>query len=226
MFIGHFGVAFALKKYVPKTSLALLFIGVQLVDIIFDTLFTLGFEHAQIVPGFTEASPFDLYDYPISHSLLGSILWSIVTFLAVRYIPLWHAEDTSYRQRLALVMSLAVLSHFFLDFLVHTPDLLLIPGLDIKVGLGLWNSIIVSTAVELAILIVGCLIYIRTAPKGTEPVGKYGMPIFMIALGIITVITPFNTYPDFQSGVIEGSVILTVLILVAWWLDKKRYTTF
>ena len=68
MFIGHYGVAFALKKYAPKTSLGILFVAAQLVDIVFFILVPLGIENLRIIPGFTEASPFDLYNYPITHT--------------------------------------------------------------------------------------------------------------------------------------------------------------
>ena len=153
MFIGHYGIAFALKKYAPKTSLGILFVAAQLADIVFFILVPLGIENLRIIPGFTEASPFDLYNYPITHSLLGALAWAIGTYLVVRFILLRNSNDSIYRPRLALVLSVAVFSHFLLDFVVHTPDLLLIPGFDISIGLGLWNSIIATVVVELAILL-------------------------------------------------------------------------
>jgi hypothetical protein len=222
MFIGHYGIAFALKKYAPKTSLAILFIAAQLADIVFFILVLLGIEHLRIIPGFTEANPFDLYDFPISHSLLGALAWSIATYLVVRFIPLKSLGDAPYRQRAALVLSVGVFSHFILDFIVHTPDLLLVPGVDIRVGLGLWNSLIASTAVELAILLVGCWIYFHSTTSGAGPVSKYGMYAFMIVLAVITIVTPFMTYPDVLTAAITAELMYVVLTLVAWWLDKKR----
>lgn len=224
MFIGHFGIAFALKRYSQKTSLGVLFVAVQLADIMFFFLVALGIEHFRIVPGFTAASPFDLYDYPISHSLLGAVVWSIITYLVVRFIPLKSLEDTTYRKRAALVLSIAVFSHFVLDFIVHTPDLLLIPGLDIKVGLGLWNSLIGSIVVELAILLVGCVIYLRTIPAGTGFVGKYGMYVFMIVLAVVSVGTPFIAFSNVLTVVVASELLYTGFTLAAWWLDGKRQT--
>jgi hypothetical protein len=221
-FIGHYGIAFALKKYAPKTSLGILFIATQLADIVFFILVTLGIEHLRIIPGFTEASPFDLYDYPISHSLLGALSWSVATYLVVRFIPLRGPGDTPYRRRTALVLSVAVFSHFVLDFIVHTPDLLLVPGLDIRVGLGLWNNLIASIALELAILLVGCWIYLRSTPSGAGLVGRYGMYAFMIVLAVITVITPFMTFPDVLTVAIVTELMYVAFTLSAWWLDSKR----
>jgi hypothetical protein len=222
MFIGHYGIAFALKKYAPRTSLGLLFIAAQLADIAFFILVPLGIEHFRIIPGYTEASPFQLYDYPITHSLLGSLAWSVATYLAVRFIPLKRSADTAYRQRAALVLSAAVFSHFILDFLVHTPDLLLVPGLDIMIGLGLWNSLAASTALELAILVVGCWIYLRSTPSGSGPVGRYGMYVFMFVLAVVAIITPFMTFPDVLTVAITTELLYIVFTVVAWWLDSKR----
>ena len=222
MFIGHYGIAFALKRYASKTSLGILFIATQLADIVFFVLVTLGLEHLRIIPGFTEANPFDLYDYPITHSLLGAFAWSVVTYLVVRFIPLKSLGDSPYRQRLALVLSAAVFSHFILDLIVHTPDLLLVPGFAIRVGLGLWNSLIASVAIELAILLVGCWIYLRSTPRGAGLVGKYGMYVFMIVLAIITVVTPFMTFPSVLTVVIASELLYVSFTLIAWWLDKKR----
>ncbi|MFW9849466.1 MAG: hypothetical protein ACFFF4_10005 [Candidatus Thorarchaeota archaeon] len=222
MFIGHYGIAFVLKKYISKTSLGILFIAVQLVDIAFFILVPLGIEHLRIVPGFTEASPFDLYDYPFTHSLLGALAWSVATFLVVRFAPLMSSLDTSHRQRTALVLSAAVFSHFILDVLVHTPDLLLVPGVDIMIGFGLWNNLVVSIVLELAVLILGCWIYLRSTPSGAGPVGKYGMYVFIIVLAIISVITPFMTFPDELTVAITSEFLYAVFALVAWWLDGDR----
>ncbi len=225
MFIGHYGVAFALKKYAPKTSLGLLFIAAQLADIAFFILVPLGIEHLRIIPGYTEASPFELYDYPITHSLLGSLAWSLATYLVVRFFPLKSSADTAYRQRAALVLSGAVFSHFVLDFLVHTPDLLLVPGLDIMIGLGLWNNLTASIGLELAILLVGCLIYLRSTPSGAGPIGRYGMYVFMIVLAVVTIITPFMTFPDVLTVALTTEILYVVFTLIAWWLDGRRYST-
>ena len=225
MFIGHYGIAFALKKYVPKMSLGVLFIATQLMDIVFFILVLLGVEHLRIIPGFTEASPFDLYDYPISHSLLGAVAWSVITYLVIRFIPLKALDDGDSKQRAALVLSVAVFSHFVLDVLVHTPDLLLIPGLDIRIGLGLWNSIIGTVAVELAILLVGGWIYLRSTHSGDGLAGMYGMYVFMVVLAIITVVTPFMTFPNVLTVAITTELWYAVFTMAAWWLDNRRYAT-
>src|SRR4051794_35618272 len=68
MFLGHYGVALALKRAEPKLSLGTLFLAVQLADVLWGVFLLLGWEHVRVVPGFTAATPLDFYDYPISHS--------------------------------------------------------------------------------------------------------------------------------------------------------------
>ncbi|MHA1933855.1 MAG: hypothetical protein ACW97A_01115 [Candidatus Thorarchaeota archaeon] len=223
MFIGHYGVALALKKYNQKLSLGFLFIAVQLVDIAFFIFLPLGIENARLVPGFTEASPFDLYDLPITHSLVGSLAWAATAFLVVRFVlPRNSTETDSDVNRTALIVGIGVLSHYFLDFLVHTPDLLLVPGIDVKIGLGLWNSIIATVLLELAILLVGGWIYFQSSVSGNGLVGKYGIFAFMIVLVILTIITPFQSFPDMLTTALVSEFLYVLLALIAYWLDSKR----
>src|SRR5438445_12846382 len=78
MFIGHFGVALAAKRVAPRTSLGTLILGAQFLDLLWPIFLLLGLEHVRIAPGITKVSPFDFYDYPISHSLLMVVVCSVV----------------------------------------------------------------------------------------------------------------------------------------------------
>jgi len=51
-------------------------------------------------------------------------------------------------------MALAILSHWFADLLVHTPDLPIISG-NPKFGFGLWSNKIITFIVEGVLLILG-----------------------------------------------------------------------
>ena len=91
----------------------------------------LGIEKVRIVPGITATNPLDLYYVPYTHSLIGSMLWSIAAGIA--YYLLRKADGTA-----AAIVGAAVFSHWVLDWLVHRPDLPLYDD-TFKVGLGLWN---------------------------------------------------------------------------------------
>ena len=83
MFIGHYGVSFAAKRCTPRTSLGVLFLAVQLLDVLFTIFVLMGVEKLRIVPGFTEYNAYDLYYMPYSHSLAGSLGWSAAAGLLV-----------------------------------------------------------------------------------------------------------------------------------------------
>src|SRR6266404_408716 len=140
MFIGHFGVALTAKRIAPRTSLALLILAAEFLDLIWPVFLLLGIEHVRVVPGITKVQPFDFYDYPFSHSLTMALRWALavglIYFLVRRYA------------RGAWTLAVLVVSHWVLDFIVHRPDLPLWPG-GPKVGLGLWNSWAASISVEL-----------------------------------------------------------------------------
>src|SRR2546422_10651299 len=110
MFVGHYGVSFAAKKADPSIPLWVLFIAVQLLDVLWAPFVLLGIEKVRIVPGITASNPLDLYYMPYSHGLLAAIGWSVAAFLVYR---------TAVRNgpsRAALLVGVAVWSHWILGF--------------------------------------------------------------------------------------------------------------
>ena len=147
MFLGHYAVALALKRAEPKLSLGTLFLAVQLCDLLWGAFLLLGWEHVRIITDGSSLLPLEFYDYPISHSLVGTIIWSGVA--AALYYS-WPTRDTSRHWQAAALVGLAVFSHFVLDLLVHLPDLPLSGNDSPKLGLGLWNSVPATLALEFA----------------------------------------------------------------------------
>jgi len=167
MFVGHYGVSFAAKKAEPAIPLWVLFIAVQLLDVLWAPFVLLGIEKVRIVPGITASNPLDLYYMPYTHSLVAAIGWSVVAFLvyrAVRPVP----------PRAAAIVGLAVFSHWVLDFLVHRPDLPLYDN-TAKVGLGLWNLPALALGLEALLLFGAMWLYLRHTPRGTA----------MLAFGVV-----------------------------------------
>jgi membrane-bound metal-dependent hydrolase YbcI (DUF457 family) len=160
MFVGHYGVSFAAKKAEPAIPLWVLFIAVQLLDVLWAPLVLLGIEKVRIVPGFTASNPLDLYYMPYTHSLVAAIGWSIVAFLAYRFTV------RSAPPRAAAIVGLAVFSHWVLDFLVHRPDLPLYDN-TAKVGLGLWNLPAVALGLEALLLFGAMWLYLRHTARRT-----------------------------------------------------------
>ena len=141
MFIGHYAVAFAARKAVPAVSLGTLFLAVQLADLVWPVLVLAGVERFEIRPGITALTPLDFVHYPYSHSLAALAAWGAA--LGVGYMVARKAGV-----RTALLLAALVLSHWVLDFVTHRPDMPLTLGDSPKIGLGLWNSIAGTVAVE------------------------------------------------------------------------------
>jgi hypothetical protein len=64
MFVGHYGVSFAAGAAERRIPLWVLFLAVQLLDVVWAPLVLLGVERVRIVPGITASSPLDLYYMP------------------------------------------------------------------------------------------------------------------------------------------------------------------
>src|SRR4051812_12902812 len=129
MFIGHFGLSFAAKKVAPRVSLAALFVATQLVDIIWPLLLLFNVEKVAVTPGYTVMNPLEFIHYPYTHSLLMGAAWAIAAGVIYFFIK----KD----QRGALIIAICVISHWFLDVVVHIADLPLTPFSYDKVGFGL-----------------------------------------------------------------------------------------
>jgi hypothetical protein len=215
MFIGHFGVALAAKKLTPQTSLGTLVLAAQFLDFIWPIFLLLGLEHVRIAPGITRMSPFDFYDYPISHSLVTSVGWSVLVGGA------YYARRRNVRT--AWILAAAVFSHWFLDFLVHRPDLPLWPG-GPKVGLGLWNSWAVETILEVAIFAAGTWAYLNVT-RARDAIGRYALWALLIFLFLGWVASLKAGAPPDVRSMAWGTVSMWALIPWAWWADRHRVNT-
>jgi hypothetical protein len=213
MFIGHNAVAFAAKRGAPRTSLGTLTAAAVLLDLIWPVLVLLGIERFEIRPGVTAFSPFDFTYYPWSHSLLMSIVWSVL--LGAIYFAI-----TRYG-RGAMIVGVLVFSHWVLDFIVHRPDLPLYPG-GPKVGLGLWNSIGGTIIVESAIFIAGVWIYLRTT-RARDRLGSilaWVLIIFLVVSYVASMKPPPPGTPPTTIAWVSESVWL--IVALAWWADRHR----
>src|SRR3954463_16446250 len=117
MFIGHYGVSLAAKRWAPGLSLGWLFLAVQALDLLFASLVIVGIEKMSIVPGFTAYNPYDLFFMPYSHSLLGALAWSVLSALVARGLLGRKGGGA------AVVLGACVFSHWLLDVPMHTADM-------------------------------------------------------------------------------------------------------
>ena len=213
MFIGHVGAAFAAKRFAPKTSLGTLVFATVFLDLIWPIFLLVGLEHVRIAPGNTRVTPFDFYDYPISHSLFGAVGWSIA--IGFGYLAARH-----YR-RGAWIVGLGVFSHWILDWVVHRPDLPLWPGGSGRYGLGLWNSLPITLIVESTVFLTGLWIYLRET-RSKDRVGTWGL-ISLIAFLILTWMgAMFGPLPPSSNASAWSGLALWLLPPWAAWADRHR----
>ena len=216
MFVGHYAASLALKSVEKKASLGLLFLAVQFVDILFFPFVLLGIERVNVVENFTQSTHFELEYMPYTHSLLAS-------FLCAGFIYVVYQIVSPRNKSVALVMSIAVLSHWFLDLIVHTPDLPLWSDASKKMGFGLWHSAIATYALEATLLIAGLWLYLRST-TATSSIGKYGIGIFVMILLMVNVVNIFGPpFGDSKLSLATSALAMYFLFAgAAHWLDGKR----
>lgn len=218
MFVGHYGVAFALKRAEPRVSLGTLFLAVQLVDILWGGTLLLGWEHARVVPGYLAASPLEFLDYPITHSLLAGLGWGAATALVYYSLP---TTNVSHHTRAALIVGLAVLSHWPLDVLMHGPDLPLAGSASAKLGLGLWRSVPLTIGIELALLAIGVALY-ATRHSRKHPVRPVRLAIVLVVLVAVWLGSMFGPAPANIRMVGVGAALIGLIMAgLGWWADRS-----
>jgi hypothetical protein len=212
MFIGHHAAGFVAKRLAPRVSLGTLFAASMFIDLLWPILLLLGVEHVRIEPGNTAFTPLDFYDYPISHSLLAVLGWSLLAAVLYRLVKkTWDG---------AAVVGAAVLSHWVLDFFTHGPDLPLWPG-GPKVGLGLWNSVPMTMAVEALFFAVSLALYLRFT-VARDRTGSIALWALVVFLGLIYMTNVTSPPPPSAKAI--AWVGLALWLFVPWgaWIDCHR----
>jgi hypothetical protein len=218
MFLGHYGVALALKRAEPKLSLGTLFVAVQLVDLLWGVFLLTGWERVRIDPGFTAVTPLQFLDYPISHSLVGAVAWALVG--AGAYYS-WPTRDTSRHWQASAIVAVAVFSHFWLDVLVHVPDLTVAGDGTPALGLGLWRSVGGTVAAELLVFGGGIAIYVagRSRRHPVRPGRLTGLAVVLVAIYLANLFGP--PPPSVTAIAVADIVGLLLLAIYAGWVDRR-----
>ena len=176
-------------------------------------LVLLGVERVAIAPGATAFTPLDFEHYPISHSLLMSLVWG-AAFGAVYFLL---RRD----RRGAAVLAALVVSHWVLDAVVHRPDLPLTLGGATRIGFGLWNSIPGTLAVELAMFAAGIWLYVATT-RANDRIGGVGFVAFLLFLLAIYASAAFGPPPPSASAIAWSDMGQWLVVLLAAWIDRHR----
>jgi membrane-bound metal-dependent hydrolase YbcI (DUF457 family) len=217
MFIGHYALALAAKRAAPRTSLGTLFLAVQLADMLWPVFLLLGWEQAHLIPGPNPFLILWLDSIPISHSLLTLIAWGVL-FAAVYRLRTGYGRG-------AIVVALAVVSHWVLDVVTHRPDMPLYPG-GPQLGLGLWNSVAGTVIIEVVMFAAGTWIYLRTT-RARDAVGRYGLGALLTLLALSYGGSLLGGAPPSMRAIEIGGIVFGWLFVVwAAWGDRHREAVY
>ncbi len=214
MFIGHFAVGFAGKRFAPRASLAALLLAALFADVLWPILVAIGAEEVRIAPGATAYTPLEFVSYPWSHSLLMLIIWGGLFAAYYRGKP-----DGA---RTGFVLGILVVSHWVLDWITHKPDMPLWPR-GPKLGLGLWNSVYGTMAVEILMFVVGVAIYTKST-RARDRIGSVGWWALVVMVGGFYMSDSLSgSTPPSVSAIWISALIATAVTLVwAGWVDRHR----
>jgi hypothetical protein len=211
MFVGHTAVALAAKARAPNRPLGVFLAAAFAADLLWPVLLLLGVERVRIVPGATAFNPLVFESYPWSHSLLMAVVWGAVGAALVAR----RREGWGYPALVGAV----VVSHWVLDFISHGPDLPLWPGASPHVGLGLWNSIPATLAVEGALFLGGLTLYLR-AVHPRDRVGRGAFWSLMILSAVLWVAGPWSPPPPSARALAWFGLLGWPLVAWGWWADR------
>jgi hypothetical protein len=202
---GHYAPAFLGKAGAREAPLWALLLAAQLVDVVHMILLLLGLERTTLDPTLP-SNPLVIEHVPYTHSLLASVGWAILVYLVA-----WKWLGS---RRAAVVLALVTVSHWFLDLIVHRPDLTLY-GVAPKLGLGLWNHPALAHAVELAVLGVSVAVYwwrVRPRPRVLAVIGVLAL------VQIFAIVGP----PPTQVPVLAVSALgfFALASAIAAWADR------
>jgi hypothetical protein len=217
MFVGHYAPVFALAAARGAPGLGTGFIAVQLIDIGFMSLSYFGIEKWRANPSIEGFMPIDLYYMPYTHSLAGTAVWAAAFALVV-------AAFTPAGQRglSALIAGALVLSHWFLDLIVHRSDLPLVHDTGEKLGYALWDQPLIEAPLELGLLFAGFWLFMAA----TKPRGTMGKVVPWLVMTVLLVVQGINWFtPPAPDGATFAGLGLTAylgLAALALWLDRTR----
>ncbi|WP_147918947.1 hypothetical protein [Ruania zhangjianzhongii] len=194
MFVGHYGIALAAKGVQPGRSLGGLFLATQLLDITYSALLLTRIEQVRIDPTGSGPAGVEMVFVPFSHGLLGATALAALTAAVVA----GRRPSRGRRHGAAVLFGAVVLSHWFLDAVVHEH----LPVLDHHQQVGLGVPVWAGLVVETALLGTGLVLYLRATTSRTR-LGRFGIPALAVALAA------FNVY------VVTAPTPATVSLLAA-----------
>jgi hypothetical protein len=154
----------------------------------------------------------------------AGVLILLLAYLVVTAGELGYIVEGARGKRAALMLfvliALLVISHWFLDWITHRPDMPLYPG-GPKYGLGLWNSVPATIAIETTMFAIGVAIYL-SATRAVNAKGRWtlwGLVGLILAADVGSIMGP---PPPSVSALIATAIAGVIVLLgLSWWADSS-----
>lgn len=215
MFVGHLAVALAGRKASPRTSLVWFVVAANLVDLIWPIFLLVGLERVRIDPGNTAFTPLAFESYPWTHSLLMGVLWGAALAGVARCFGV--------SARAAALIGAVVASHWVLDFVTHRPDLPLWPWPSGSYGLGLWNFVTATFAIE-GLMWLAAIVTFLSARRLRGVQGVVAFWSFVLVSTLLWASGPFSPPPPDARSLAWFALTGWIVVPWSWWIELASDT--
>jgi len=215
MFAGHIGAALAIGRAERGVNVGVFIAAALLLDFVLWLLVLLGLETVTIPADFGRTHQAQ-FVFPYSHGLIASVAWSVLAGV-VGFVGYSRLQT---KRRAAVLIGVAVLSHWILDALVHRPELPLTGAASHSFGFGLWNNVPLALTLEAVVVGVGLWLFV----SGTQLVRGKRIVLVVLCLVVMTFTAVGMTLaPAPPSALAMAASSLATLILVCvltLWLGR------
>jgi hypothetical protein len=214
MFAGHIGAALALGRAERGIPLGVMVSAALLLDLLLWGFILAGWESASL-PADLAITHQPEFVFPYSHGLVAALVWSAMAGGAVLA---WGRGWGASRGRAAVLVALAVGSHWILDALVHVAELPVAGGNSPKVGLGLWRHLPWALGVESVLTLGGLWLYLSGSPLST--VRKSWLAVLCLSVLAFTVLgmTVSPPPPSVKTMAASSLVAIAGVSALAGWI--------
>ncbi len=221
MFIGHYGPAVWDAHRANGVRLWHGFLAVQAVDFVTMALGILGIEGR----GRLDTHPL-AFDIAYSHSLVGSIVISVIAAL------IYRALRPKAGRKGMIVIGLLAFSHWVFDLIVHRPDMPILPGGDNYLGFGLWDFPWPAYGLEVLLLggMIAWWLSVTRGPTWTM-IASWGLVSLMSVMQFFLMTKPTLEFqrtgilpplPEGPGLSIAGIVVFIVFAAVIALIERSR----
>jgi len=217
MFAGHIGAALAIGRAEPGVNVGMFVTAALLLDLLLWLFVLLGWESVAIPADFVSTHQAQFL-FPYSHGLLASVAWSVVAAVA----GLLLYARSRWKWRAALLLAVAVFSHWVLDAVVHRPELPLAGAGSRAVGLGLWNNIPIALLLEGVVVVLG--LYLLVSGSKVERGNAIALVVLTLVVMALTVVGMTLAPAPPSATAMAGSSLATLVVVcvLAGAFGRKR----